>query len=57
MVDDDDWGKSRLVHQSVLRELYHQGHLVANWEDLGDGNDGFCLRNIYFIFEEFFYMP
>jgi hypothetical protein len=28
-------------------------HLVANREDLGEGNDGFCLRNISFILVEF----
>jgi hypothetical protein len=32
-----------------LWKSYQKNHLVANRENLGDGNYGFCLRNISFI--------
>jgi hypothetical protein len=56
-MDDVEWENSRFVSQSALWQSYQQRHLVANWEDLGEGNDGFCLRNISFILVEFFNTP
>jgi hypothetical protein len=40
---------SRFVHQISLWQSYKQSYLVANQEELGEGNNGFCLRNISFI--------
>jgi hypothetical protein len=37
------------IHKSALWESYQQTHLVADQEDLGKGNDGYCLQNISFI--------
>jgi hypothetical protein len=45
------------VHQSTLWHSYHQSKLVANRDDLGEGNGGFCLRNISVFLLELFYMP
>jgi hypothetical protein len=41
--------KSRFVHQSALWQSYQQSHLVANREDVGEEDYGFCLQNISFI--------
>jgi hypothetical protein len=41
------------VHKSALWQSYQHSHLMDNQEELGDGNDGFCLRNISFLLVEF----
>jgi hypothetical protein len=48
---------SQFLQQSALWQYYQQSQLIANQEDLGEVNDGFCLRNIPFILTEYFYMP
>jgi hypothetical protein len=47
---------SRSVYQSALWQSYQQSHLIAIREDLGEGNDGFCLRNIPVIPVEVLYV-
>jgi hypothetical protein len=34
---------SRCAHQSGLWQSYKLSHLVADWEAVSEGNDGFCL--------------
>jgi hypothetical protein len=48
-------GNSLLVHQSVLWKSYQQSHLVANQEDLDEGNDGNEIYLSYFV--QFFNTP
>jgi hypothetical protein len=48
---------SRSVHQSALWKYYLHSYLVPNQEDVGEGNNGFCLGNTSFILADFFYMP
>jgi hypothetical protein len=45
---------SLFVHQSTPWQSYQQNHLLANQEDPGEENDGFCVQNIFFILGEFF---
>jgi hypothetical protein len=47
-VNDIDRENSLSVHNSTLCQFYQQSHLVANQEDLDQGNDGFYLQNIPF---------
>jgi hypothetical protein len=42
--------KFQFIHQSSIWQSYQESHLVGNREDLGEESDGFCLRNISFIF-------
>jgi hypothetical protein len=39
----------QFVHRSALRQSYQQSHVVVNWEDLGKGNDEFCLWSFFFF--------
>jgi hypothetical protein len=55
-VDDVDWGTNPNPPTRLLWKSYQQNHLVAYWEDLGVGNDGFCLQRSSFIFVEFSYV-
>jgi hypothetical protein len=41
-------GKTPDSSNRALWKSHQQSHLVANREDLGEGNYGFCLRNIFF---------
>jgi hypothetical protein len=43
----------QFIHRSALRQSYQQSHVVVNWEDLGKGNDEFCLRSIFFTYSRF----
>jgi hypothetical protein len=45
------------VHQSALWKSCQQSHLVVNWEDLGEGNGGFCLWIICFTLVNLFCVP
>jgi hypothetical protein len=42
-----------MVIGNALWKSYQQSHLVANQEELGKENYGFCLQNLSFIFTEF----
>jgi hypothetical protein len=48
-------GESQSVHQSALYQSYQQNHLVANQEDLGERNYGFCLQNSSFVLVELYF--
>jgi hypothetical protein len=53
--NDIDRGKF-LIRPSELPVNPTGSHLVAYQEDLDEGSDGFCLRNISFILVKFFNM-
>jgi hypothetical protein len=44
---------SRSVLQSTLWKSYQQSHVVVHLGNLGEGNGGFCVRNISFALADF----